>query len=321
VGSSHWGKYNYIYAYNEEEPDEEWTFLKDVKYVDDYAPKPNYFVVKPMDEEEALTKLESLYKNSGKKAVMFFIHGWNTDPYDNFRNMQKANEDSDYLVIPVMWNTYRGHSTYFDFRYDRVVTAPRAATQLVKLESFFSRVEQKKALLCHSMGCYITQFFASELDSNHPDTAANIFDIVFMVAPDVRYDIFNEYPIGSGPDKNECSSDTWNNPDLTERIPDCRSGGGRALVKLVKGGVDGTNKLRVFWNKNDYTGDVRWVRLNLDALHTWPLSTLALLDQGNESDRPPLLYFKDKVIFTRVDNVGNAHSYPFELIGSYNNEL
>ena len=171
------------------------------------------------------------------------------------------------------------------------------------------------------MGCYVTQFFASEIDSNHPATAANLFDIVFMVAPDVRYDVFNEYPFGSGPGKNECSSNTWNDTDPMQRIPDCRSGGGRSLVKLAKGGVDGTNKLRVFWNKNDYSGGLRHLRLNIDFLHTWPLSTKALLDQGNESDRPPLLYFKDKVNFTRVDNVGDAHSYPFELIGSYNNEL
>ena len=195
---------------------------KDVTYVDGWI--SNYFKVIKMDEEEALTKLESIYESSNKKAVMFYIHGYNCDPYDNFRTMQKANQDSDYLVIPVMWNTARGHTTKFDYRYDRVVTAPRVATQLAKLESFFSRVEQKKAWLCHSMGCYVTQFFASEINDLHPSTAANIFDIVFMVAPDLRYDIFNEYPFKSGKDKNECGPDSWK-----KEIPDCRAGGGRRL--------------------------------------------------------------------------------------------
>ena len=50
---------------------------------------------------------------------------------------------------------------------------------------------------------------------------------------------------------------------MPERIPDCRLGGGKALVKLAKGGVDGTNKLLVFWNKDDSSGPIREARLSL----------------------------------------------------------
>ena len=105
----HYGEYDYIHAYNEKNPDEEWSFLKDMAYVDGWI--SNYFKVIKMDEEEALTKLESIYESGNKKAVMFYIHGYNCDPYDNFRNMQIANEDSAYLVIPVIWNTARGYTT------------------------------------------------------------------------------------------------------------------------------------------------------------------------------------------------------------------
>ena len=269
---SHHGKYDYIYAHNDEDPDVPWSFLNDVKYVDAWLPLPDYFEVTKMSEEEALTKLNSLYKNSNKKAVMFAIHGWNTSPFEHFVNMKKANENTDYLFIPILWNTDRGYSTELDYKYDRVVTAPRAATQLANLESFFSRVEQKKGWLCHSMGCYVTQFFASELDSNHPVRAANLFDLFFMVAPDLRYDIFNEYPFKAGEGKNECDPDSWNNPDPDKRTPDCRVGGGQALVKLAKGGVDGINKLRVYWNKNDYSGDIRPMRLSIEIFQKWPLS-------------------------------------------------
>ena len=121
---SHYGRYDYVYAYNEKEPDEQWSFLKDVKYVDDWYPRPNYFVVTPMDEEGALTKLDSIYKSDNKKAVMFYIHGYNWDPYDNFRDIEWANDYSDYLVIPVMWNTARGFTSKQDYRYDRVVIVP-----------------------------------------------------------------------------------------------------------------------------------------------------------------------------------------------------
>ena len=181
----------------------------------------------------------------------------------------------------------------------------------------------KKAWLCYIMGCYVTQFFASELDSNHQDTAANMFDIVFMVAPDVRYDIFDEYPFGAGKDKNECSPNTWNDPDLSERIPDCRAGGGQALVNLAKGGADGTNKFRVYWNQKDKSALWRKLRLNNDPVHAWPLSPLALLSQGNESNRPPQMYFKDKVEFTKMENKGDRHGYQMDedLIGYYNNTL
>ena len=322
---SHYGRYDYIYAYNEKDPDVPWSFLKDMKYVDDWWPKPNYFKVKQMGEDEALTKLNSVFKSSGKKAVMFAIHGYNYDPYDYLRHMKLGNVNAtrNYLYIPIMWNTKRGLTTSFDYRYDRVVTAPRAATQLGKLESFFSKVEPKKAWLCHSMGCYVTQFFASELDSKHPVNAADMFDRIFMVAPDLRYDIFNEYPIGSGKDRNDCKPDTWNNPNPDIRIPDCRLGGGQALVKLAKGGVDGTNELRVLWNPIDRAGIMRQYRLSNDALHTWPLSPLGLLNQGNESDRPPLAYFEDKVYFKKVTNVGRKHSFTFweDFIKYYDDEL
>ena len=54
-----------------------------------------------------------------------------------------------------------------------------------------------------------------------------------MVAPDVRYDIFIEYPFKSGKDKNECSPDAWNYAHPSKRIPNCRAGGGNAIVKLA----------------------------------------------------------------------------------------
>lgn len=315
---NHYGRYKYIYAYNKKDPDVPWSFLKNVKYVDDWWPKPNYFKVEKMDEEEALTKLDSLFKKSKKKAVMFFIHGWNYDPYDNFQHIKDGTAQSEYLFIPIMWNTDRGTTTSLDYRYDRIETAPRAAIQLAKIESFFSRVEQKKGWLCHSMGCYVTQFFASEINDLHPSTAANIFDIVFMVAPDLRYDIFNEYPFKSGKDKNECGPDSWK-----KGIPDCRAGGGKALVKLVKGGVDGTNKLRVLWNPKDITGPMRQFRLSMDGRVNWPLSPLGLQNQGDESNRRPLPYFKDKVEFTKIVDFGSEHSFTFKekIIAIYDKAL
>ena len=254
---------------------------------------------------------------------MFAIHGWNYNPYDYLDHMKKANGMFDHLCIPIMWNTDRGYTTEGDYRYDRDETAPRAAIHLTKLKSFFSRVEQKKAWLCHSMGCFVTQFFASELDSKHPGKAANMFDIIFMVAPDVRYDIFNKYPFKAGKDKNECEPNSWYNPKQWYRVPDCRDGGGQALVKLAKGGVDGTNKLRVLWNPKDRTGIARQWRLSNDAFQNWPLSPLGLLNQGDESDRPPTAYFKDKVEFKKVVNVGAERYFTFwdEFIKYYYDEL
>ena len=61
-----------------------------------------------------------------------------------------------------------------------------------------------------------------------------MFDFIFMVlASDVRYDIFIEYPFKSGKDKNECSPDAWNYAHPSKRIPNCRDVGGNALVKLA----------------------------------------------------------------------------------------
>lgn len=283
-----WGsdKYHYITATNSKGTDEPWKFLSDLKYVDGW--RYNYFKAVEKNTNDALTQIQGKFKASKKKAILFYIHGWNSEIYSAFCATYKLNKASDYLVVPVIWNTDRGLLSDADYRYDRVVTAPAAGMHLDGLyNSFFKKITTPKSWLCHSMGCFVTQNFVSDLnDDGKFENEAGKFENLFMVAPDVRYDIFNEYTPGAGKDKNECYEGQWNDPDASKRIPDCRSGGGKALSNMRK------NKLFVFWNGKDEASWWREFRLKSDLTHNWPISYKGLLGYGNEG-RTPSAEFKN----------------------------
>merc|ERR1719210_2256189 len=89
---------------------------------------------------DALKKLSCAFTQSNRKAIFFYIHGWNVPPRDPFCDASRITNKSKYLAIPIIWHTYREtlfhfwgkrigkHS--FDYRFDRVHTAPDAGTQL-----------------------------------------------------------------------------------------------------------------------------------------------------------------------------------------------
>jgi len=298
----------YMYMWDDKEtPDEPWRFLTPGKFVDSWT--YDYLWVEEIGADDALSMLQDAFVKSGKKNIMFHVHGWNTEVADAWCNSKSFKEDSEYFSIPIIWRTDRNTAYQYDYRYDRVRTAPNAGITLSKIfNSFFAKIHQPKTWMCHSMGCYVTQFFATEVSEAGDFDETNRFDNVFLVAPDLRYDIFNEWPRGSGKDKNECRDDEWNNPDDAWRIPDCRSGGGDALVDMSN------NPLQVHWNPDDYSGLYREGRLSLDLGHTWPLSVKSLLNygDGDKNDRKPKDKYKDTVKFTKHTDLGDEHSYDME---------
>jgi len=288
-------------------PNERWKFLYDFDFVDRFI--SDYVWVKEMSADEALIKLHDAFEASGKKKIMFYTHGWNAEVEDAWCSGKHLREGSDYFGIPIIWRVDRGVAYSADYRYDRVHTAPNAAIQLSSLfDSFFAKIKKPKSWMCHSMGCYVTQVFATEISEDGAFQDKTKFDNVFMVAPDVRYDIFNEWPHGSGKDKNECKVGEWNNPDDSYRIPDCRLGGGNALVDMSK------RKVQVHWNPSDEAGSPREMRLSADIFHTWPISVKALLNYGDDTSngaRVPDSKFDDNVTFVKHTEFGNNHGYQF----------
>jgi len=290
-------------------PDIEWNFLTNFRYIDGWW--ADSVEVDEISADQALNLLHDAFVASGKKKIMFFVHGWNSDLEDAWCGGKNFREGSDYFGIPVIWRTDRGMLYDYDYRYDRIHTAPNAGITLSHLyESFFAQIEDPKSWMCHSMGCHVTQFFAQEIHDDDAFREETRFDDVFLVAPDLRYDIFNEWPHGSGKDKNECAVGEWNNPDNSHRIPDCRLGGGDALVDMTR------RKVQVHWNRSDPAASAKEARLSADVAHTWPISVVGLLGVGNDVSlgaRAPLQKFDDTVTFTEhtEQTLNGIHSYQF----------
>jgi len=213
------------------------------------------------------------------------------------------NSNTNYLTIPLTWHVDRGLAYKLDYRYDRADVAPYAGLNLAnEYKPFFSKVTQSKSWMCHSMGCYVTQHFLSDVvaennivASSAEDCDSASFKDIFLVAPDVRYDLFNEWPLNSGEDKNECkTSDEWKTGNL-----DCRLGGGEALEKMARDAV------LVYWNSRDAAGILREERLKIA---NWPISKKGLLLYG-DTGRKPKDEFAGKVTFKNIYNIGSEHLY------------
>lgn len=298
-------------------PNIEWNFLTNFKYIDGWW--ADSVEVDEMSADQALTLLHDAFLASGKKKVMFFVHGWNSGVGDAWCGSESFRDDSDYFGIPIIWRTDRGIFYAGDYRYDRIHTAPNAGITLSHLyDSFFARIEDPKSWMCHSMGCHVTQFFAQEIHDDVAFQEETKFDDVFLVAPDLRYDIFNEWPRGSGRDRNECAEGEWNNADDSVRIPDCRLGGGDALVDMSR------RKVQVHWNRNDPAPAAKEARLSADAVHTWPISVVGLLGVGNDvslGGLEPLPKFDATVTFIEhpEQRFNGIHSYQFfqEMLDYY----
>jgi len=311
--------YSYFEETNGKTPNEPWKFFHNLRFVSGRVQ------MRELETNDALTNLSDAFNHSNKKAIMFVIHGWNSEARFTLCKAKEITDKTDYLAIPVVWNNHRGGAVGLDYRYDRVHTAPPAGIMLAKhYKSFFHKITAPKNWMCHSLGCFVMQFLASDVyeAGDFDDSNGTKFDDLFFVAPDVRLDIFNEYPYGSGKDKNECEPNQWNTADVSKRIPDCRPGGGDAIAAMVN------KKVHVHWNPHDGAGYARSWRLSADLIHTWPISMYGLLDQGpcRRSNTKPLPKFADKTLFIKWDGLEpkkDEHNYQFfdQLIHYYNHVL
>jgi len=289
----------YLWEADYADDDAKWNMIELYEHVDTWAPAPNYFKIRYLSEDTALEKIKHWMEHFEKKAVLFHVHGWNADIYDVLCNNYDLNTMTDYLVVPVIWQVDRGVNQDFDYYADRTKVAPNAGLMLAaQYEPFFKRIKHQKSWLCHSMGCYVTQHFMQEVTEKNsiPDEVecnnGIFFKDIFLVAPDVRYDLFNEFPFNAGEGKNECGS----NEEWKSRNFDCRSGGADALIKMA------SNLVHVYWNADDEAGSGREFILSLKG---WPLSNKSLLSYGNDEKLgglPEKQKYKGEVTFRNVQN-------------------
>ena len=142
---------------------------------------------------QSLLRLPRLFvRLKDERPFLLYMHGFSVAPEEALKRAASYNSDPDraFNVIPIVWDT-----TQFPLSYagDRTRLAPDAAQVLGRsfgrIGNLFPVIMNqgpKKFLMCHSMGNYVLQGFAQ---AYHDGFAP--FDHIFMVAADVREDIFD----------------------------------------------------------------------------------------------------------------------------------
>jgi esterase/lipase superfamily enzyme len=91
----------------------------------------------------------------------------------------------NYLAIPVMWPSGE-KGLVPGYTDDKNIVVPGAANAFQTMLTLARNVPFPMSLMCHSMGNYVLKLAAKK------STAAALFGDIFMVAADVRADLFDE---------------------------------------------------------------------------------------------------------------------------------
>ncbi|KAK1746788.1 hypothetical protein QTG54_002132 [Skeletonema marinoi] len=144
--------------------------------------------------------------NGHKHHILLYMHGFREDANCALQSCSEYNSQDEaerkYLVVPILWNTVHKDRLVKEllcYNEDRTkcftTVAPKLKEFLEKMLKDQKDWQHKYSLMCHSMGNYILRIVAQLRGVNAQgdvDPREAIFENVFMVAADVREDIFDE---------------------------------------------------------------------------------------------------------------------------------
>jgi len=189
-------KYGELTFVNGESESDEEKFLYNIKKRDrDYYAKST----------KNITKVQELL-DGHKHHILLYMHGFREDADCALQSCSKYNSQDEaerkYLVVPIVWNTVHNDRIVKELLYyneDRTkcftTVAPTLKVFLEKMLKDQENWEHEYSLMCHSMGNYILRIVAQILGvhaQGDVDPRKAVFENVFMVAADVREDIFDE---------------------------------------------------------------------------------------------------------------------------------
>ena len=190
--------------------------------------------------------------------ILVYVHGFSVSPTDAMKSCAEYNkrQDRKYFAIPVIWDTTEGN--LFAYGSDRRDHAPDAGESLKGLlellmkQSAQSDWAHKWSLMCHSMGNYVLRVCAQlrHVDAQgRPEPGKAIFEDIFMVAADVREDIFDT-------DANDYDPNTYPSlvstafKMLTDKRPETLFDIGKMNPCLDIASL-ANNKVHVLWSRKD----------------------------------------------------------------------
>jgi len=204
--------------------DKDATFLKNIKEVEDATGKK-------VLEAEQLTVAQAKAiinqaSSDGKGKPLFCIHGFSEQPRGHLKNIKEVTvnrfNQGKFMPIPVMWPT-KGGVKYLGDRK----TTPGAGNGLKSLKKALDSFPSK-SLLAHSMGNRVLRHAA---DSKFK------FDNIFMVAADVRHDIFHKDYINSG-DANDENRTELQGKKICSMLASGSNGKPKGKVYVLYNGAD-----------------------------------------------------------------------------------
>jgi len=293
----------YYFGFHSRGTESETKFLKDVRYCPDagrFGAYRIYGEVVPLEEFKALVE-EEIRTNDALDHVMCHFHGWSVDPETSFLQghnfMEMHAEDTGYLWIPFTWrSTWHDLNKLANYDFDRNSYAIEAGeTYAASLDVF--KLSAPTSLMAHSMGNYVTQLFAQ--NTVDPEM---IFENIFMVAADVRMDLF-------GTDSNPAAPQATNIKGKTDQakvyldIPDeeLRENGGYALTQLA-------NHVHVLWNTGDPQLGIReYFQRGFGENIRRALGKFG----ADAEELTTLPYFQERVTYHDFSFEGEDHSYQF----------
>jgi len=168
--------------------EDEATFIHNIKWLNEDDEDKNGKRIYSADKltvKEAQAKFEEKY-GSGTKAF-FYIHGNITEAGFVFSSTKKQQSKfAKSKIIPVIWPSEVGVTSYLKNKRKYV---PVAVTELNTLLKTVTKdnLFKGKNLICHSLGNFLLRKIANE----EKNTKVK-FDNIFMVAADVRHNLFDE---------------------------------------------------------------------------------------------------------------------------------
>jgi len=275
----------YYFGFHSDGESDEMRFLKNVRYCPDAGQLQSYRIYgEPMSSEDFKSAVEEeVNTNPAIDHVLYNIHGVSVDPKVSFMGgweFAQDNSDTGYLVIPISWlNRYNAAM----YEINRDDYAPPAGLHLAAQFDVF-RSSVPTSLMAHSMGNWVTQLFAQ--NTTNP---AIVFENLFMVAADVRMDMFGtDFNPAASRNNTEAKGGTEAATvylDIPER--ELTKNGGYAITQIAR-------HVHVVWNRGDRATIVRKT-IQVRNIENADRVGKALAKYGNQSeDLTTLPYFQER---------------------------
>jgi len=158
------------------------TFLKNITQIEN----TEMFEAEKISVEDAAEFINNA-AGDGQGKPLFCVHGFNVQPAGHLKTLKEVSplfNQGKFTLVPVMWPCGDSVDTYWEAR-DLSSGAGEAFKTLKEgIHSFPS-----SSLLTHSMGNRVLRYAAA---------MGFKFDNIYMVAADVRFDLFHKEYINSG---------------------------------------------------------------------------------------------------------------------------